>query len=141
MKWDLLRPCVHCPFHRGSEGRIVFANRERAEEIEEIAYREGFVCHEHAEVVEHMDECGNLGEHFDDRADGSGQHCAGALIMYLQSCGGNVPFENLTEDEQHRIEERIDWQADVFENETEFLCSQVDRREHIRGWFRRKSTA
>ena len=141
MKWDLKRPCVHCPFNRGSEQRIVFVNRERAEEIEEIAYRQGFVCHEHAEVVEHIDESGDVGEHYDDREDGSGQHCAGALIMYLQSCGGNVPFENLTEDEQHRIEERVDWRADVFDNETEFVCSQDDRREHMRGQFRRKSTA
>ena len=52
-----------------------------------------------------------------------------------------MPFENLDEDEQERIQGRVDWQADVFENETEFVCSQDDRREHIRGWFRRKSTA
>jgi len=140
VKWDLLRPCAHCPFNRGSSTRIVFRNRDRAEEIEEIAYRQGFVCHEHAELVERQ--IGeDVEEFYDDREDGSGQHCAGALIMYLQSCGGNVPFENLDEAEQHRIEERVDWRADVFENETEFVCSQDDRREHIRGWFRRKSTA
>ena len=141
MRWDLKRPCAACPFNRGSDRRIVFANRYRAEEIEEIAYREGFVCHEHAELVETVDTDGDVEEHYADRDDGSGQHCAGALIMYLQSCGGNVPFENLDEDEQARIEGRVDWLADVFENETEFVCSQDDRRLHMRGQFRRKSTA
>ena len=137
MKWDLLRPCDHCPFNRGSSTRITFRNRDRAEEIEEIAYRQGFVCHEHATSFESAD---GEEEYFDFGEDGE-QHCAGALIMYLQSGGGNVPFEYLDEAEQERIQNRVDWQADVFENETEFVCSQDDRREHIRGQFRRKSTA
>ncbi len=140
MKWDLLRPCAACPFNRGSSTRITFRNRDRAEEIEEIAYREGFVCHEHAATVEKLVE-GNIEEFYDDREDGSGQHCAGALIMYLRSHGGNIPFEWLDEDEQDRITNRLDPQADVFDDETEFVCAQDDRRLHMRGQFRRKSTA
>lgn len=137
MKWDLLRPCAHCPFNRGSSTRITFRNRERAEEIEEIAYRQGFVCHEHATAFESPD---GEEEFFDFGEDGE-QHCAGALIMYLRSHGGNVPFEWLDEDEQDRIQNRLDPRADVFEDETEFVCSQDDRRLHMRGQFRRKSTA
>lgn len=140
MQWDLKRPCSHCPFNRGSSERIVFRTRERAAEIEEIAYRQGFVCHEHAETVETIDEDGNPEEYFDDRSDGSGQHCAGAAIMYLQhGDGGNVPFEHLDDDQQARLLDRLDWNADVFDDETEFVCSQMDRREHIRGQFRRKA--
>jgi hypothetical protein len=141
VKWDLLRPCAACPFNRGSSTRITFRNRDRAEEIEELAYREGFVCHEHAELVETVDYEGDVEEHYADRKDGSGQHCAGALIMYLRSHGGNIPFEWLDEDEQDRIENRLDPQADVFDDETEFVCAQDDRRLHMRGQFRRKSTA
>ena len=95
MKFDLKRPCENCPFRNGPT-RIVFACRERAEEIEEMAYRQGFVCHLTADEVE-----GDEGEtHFDFRADGGSQHCAGALLMYLKSgMGGNVSFEKLSEDE------------------------------------------
>lgn len=41
----LKKPCLHCPFSKHPE-RIRFTCRERAEEIEEIAYRQGFPCHE-----------------------------------------------------------------------------------------------
>lgn len=136
MKFDLKRPCENCPFST-NENRIKFRTRERAEEIEESAYRNGFVCHQHATYVE--DEDGDGGYDFGD--DGE-QHCAGALLMYLTSGGGNgnVPFEWLDEDEQERVRDRIDWSACVFENETEFLNSQGDEAEWgLRGKFERRS--
>lgn len=114
MKFDLKTPCKNCPF-ANTPDRITFANRDRAEEIEEIAYRDGFVCHEHSTYVEDGED-----EYFDFGEDGE-QHCMGALIMYLQSGCGNVPFENLSEEEQDRIHSRIDIDAPVFENETAFL--------------------
>ena len=54
-RYDLFRACDHCPFRR-DEGRIKFSCRERAEEIEESAYRHGFVCHEHAEWLDEDDD-------------------------------------------------------------------------------------
>jgi len=117
VKWDLKRPCKLCPF-RKEEGVIRFACRERAEEIEESAYRNGFVCHEHSTYVED-NEYGEGGYTFGP--DGE-QHCVGALMMYLDS-GGNVPFEHLDEDEQDCIGERIDWNVPHFENAAEFLDS------------------
>lgn len=128
MKWDLKRPCDHCPFNKGSSTRIKFRTRERAEEIEESAYRNGFVCHEHATLVEQVDEDGGEIEGYDFGPDGE-QHCAGALIMYLAGGGGNVPFEWLDEQEQDRITSRLDFSAVVFDSPDEFIGSQEDADE------------
>ena len=116
MKWDLKRPCTICPFKK-EPGVIRFACRERAEEIEQIAYRQGFVCHEHSTYLEDSDGSG----HFDFGEDGE-QHCVGALLMYMDS-DGNVPYQQLDESEQARIAERIDWLAPHYDDETEFLDS------------------
>ena len=98
---------------------IRFACRERAEEIEESAYRNGFVCHEHATCVEGED--GEEGFTFGE--DGE-QHCVGALLMNLYDGNGNVPFEWLPEGEQDRIQSRLDFEYGTFyEGATEFLDS------------------
>lgn len=103
MKFDLIRPCKNCPF-ANTDTRITFACRERAEEIEELAYRQGFVCHEHSEYIDEDDDY--LGEGgFDFRADGSSQHCFGAIAMYLQEGGSSVPWENAIADDPD-IEDR-----------------------------------
>lgn len=116
MKFDLKTPCRNCPF-RTDETRITFRCRSRAEEIEEIAYRQGFVCHLSADECETPD-----GESYFDFGENS-QHCAGALIMYLNETGGsgNVPFEQLDQEEQDAISERIDWTAPVFETGEDFI--------------------
>jgi hypothetical protein len=121
VRFDLKRPCEHCPF-ANTPTRITFQCRERAEEIEEIAYREGFVCHKHSEYFEDHEGFGSY--HFD--ADGSSQHCFGALAMYLKSGGANVPWERAT-DEDPELESRWWTRADpkaltsVFADEEEFL--------------------
>lgn len=99
MKFDLIRPCTHCPF-RTDETRITFRGRARAKEIEELAYRQGFVCHEHGEVNDD-DEGGGI----DFREDGSSQHCFGALFMYLRDGYANVPWEHACEEDE-TLEER-----------------------------------
>lgn len=45
-RYDMTKPCANCPFRTG-QGAIRFANRERAEEIEESAYRHGFPLPHH----------------------------------------------------------------------------------------------
>lgn len=79
MRHDLKTPCKNCPFANRPE-RIVFRGRERAEEIEESAYRRGFPCHRSAVLQE------------DDNGETDGyvpgpqtQHCAGAIGMFLNS--------------------------------------------------------
>ncbi len=102
---------------------IRFACRERAEEIEESAYRNGFVCHEHATCVEDAE--GEEGFTFGE--DGE-QHCVGVLLMNLMDGGGNVPFEWLPEDEQDRIQSRLEFKDGTFyENATDFLDSYGER--------------
>lgn len=119
MRFDLKTPCLNCPF-RSDATAIRFACRERAEEIEESAYRNGFPCHLSA-VEEEFGPPGDeeTGYVFGDNT----QHCVGALILYLRDGEGNIPFENLPEDRQDAIRERLDWRAPVWESETEFLES------------------
>lgn len=117
MRFDLKTPCKNCPF-RTDATAIRFACRERAEEIEETAYRNGFPCHLSADYVED-DEGESDGYVF----GGQTQHCAGALIMFARYGDGPIPFTRLDDDEQDRVRERLDWNAPVHETEDDFLES------------------
>ena len=115
MRFDLKEPCKHCPF-RTDETRIT-RGRERAEEIEERAYRHGFPCHVSAECEENPltgEETFVFGEQT--------QHCAGYLLMQLQD-GGGTPWPGIGNDEElaGRLAEQLDWDAPVFENVEQFL--------------------
>lgn len=101
MKFDLIRPCKYCPFSTGAH-RIVFRGRARAQEIEEIAYRQGFVCHEHAVELDTPEE-----SYIDFANDGSSQHCFGALYMYLRGGNGNIPWEQLSDAEHEKWWEHL----------------------------------
>ena len=76
MRFDLAKPCKNCPFGI-AKTRIRFSCAERAEEIEETAYRNGFPCHLSAVLDEDNDEDG--GYEFGPNT----QHCAGAAITFL----------------------------------------------------------
>lgn len=124
MKFDLIRPCENCPF-ADTPTRIKFAARERAEEIEETAYREGFVCHDHAEFVDEDDE-GFREEGFHPRLDGSSQHCFGAVAMYLKQSTANVPWQEAIEEDEDLEERwwsRVDMNAlaTIWEDEEAFM--------------------
>ena len=75
MKFNLRSPCKNCPFG-DKPTRIVFSCRERAEEIEELAYRRGFPCHLSATLDEDAEEAGY---EFGPET----QHCVGAIGMFL----------------------------------------------------------
>lgn len=119
MRFDLKKNCKHCPFANTPE-RITFRGRERAEEIEEILYRQGFVCHEHGETRD--DEEGSI----DFRQDGSSQHCWAGLAMHIQHGGSTVVWERAC-DEDPELEDywwsRADKEAltKVFQDEEEFF--------------------
>ncbi len=117
MRFDLKTPCKNCPF-RTDETAIRFTGRERAEEIEEIAYRQGFPCHLSATLDEEKDDAG-----FEFDASGNTQHCAGALIMYLKGGEESTPGVDNDEDLFERLRGRIDWKAPVFEGPDAFLDS------------------
>lgn len=71
MKFDLVRPCPHCPFRTDIDG---YLRPERAQEIAtSIARGATFPCHKTTEYVE--DEEGN-----DLKETATSQMCAGAMI-------------------------------------------------------------
>lgn len=81
MRYDLKKPCKNCPF-RNDETRIRFSCRERAEEIEEQAYRLGFPCHLSAEYID--DDETPDGESGGYYAGDNSQACVGFIIMTLK---------------------------------------------------------
>lgn len=117
MKFQLRKPCKNCPFRNGPE-RITFRGEERASEIAESAYRNGFPCHLSAEYVEESPY----------REDGyytgpDTQHCAGALAMFAQDCHGS-PWPGIDNDEGEleRIYARLEpIFPEVFESEQAFI--------------------
>lgn len=120
MRFDLKTPCENCPF-RTDATAIRFRTRERAEEIEESAYRNGFPCHKTAEYREE-DDCG-IGEEdgYVFRENGKTQHCIGALIMFASDGYDSTPGINNDDDLMERIMARVDPKAPVFESVADFL--------------------
>jgi hypothetical protein len=124
LKYDLKKPCKNCPFSIGKEA-IKFYSRERAEEIEETAYRNGFPCHLSAELREHYVD-GNMEEGYFE-GDNT-QHCAGAAIMFMRNYEG--PWPGIYNDEEiyERLCERVDWDSDAYYSVDEFLEGSVEKR-------------
>ena len=125
MRFDLTTPCTNCPF-RSDETRITFRGRERAREIEEHAYRQGFPCHTSAVVRENPitgDEEFIEGERT--------QHCAGYILMQLHE-GYGSPWPGIDNDDEllDRLTETMDWKAPVFENSEAFF--EAKRRPRLR---------
>ena len=116
MRFDLKTPCKNCPF-RTDETATRFSCRERAEEIEESAYRRGFPCHLSATDTSDDDE--NGGYEFDP--SGKTQHCVGALIMYLNEGEYSTPGTGNDEELFERLSERVDRKAPVFQSIEAFL--------------------
>ncbi len=122
-QFQLRRPCKNCPF-QPTDDAIKFACAERAEEIAESAYRNGFPCHLSAH---------NTGDD-DDADEDSGfvfgaktQHCAGAVMMFLadgHECGW--PAINNDEDLATRLQDQMDWKVPHFSSEVDFIEASRD---------------
>lgn len=95
MRHDLKVPCKNCPF-RKDETRIRFRGRERANEIEESAYRNGFPCHKSAVLVENEDGEGNVEEGY--AAGEDTQHCVGYVIVMLNQ--GEYAWPGIDNDDE-----------------------------------------
>ncbi len=116
MRYDLKKPCKNCPFSK-ADTRITFACRSRAEEIEEQAYRYGFPCHLSATDTSEVDpEFGG----YVPKYDGSTQHCAGALAMYINEGESCTPGTGNDEDLFERLADRLDLPA-AFDSIEDFL--------------------
>jgi hypothetical protein len=112
--YQLKRPCKNCPFSP-LPTRIVFACRERAEEIAESAYRQGFPCHLSAVEREISDD--ETGFVFGAKT----QHCAGAIMMFLSDSNDEWPGIDNDSDLGERLRAHMDWKAPHFETEVDFI--------------------
>jgi hypothetical protein len=111
-------PCKNCPF-ANTPTRITFACRERAQEIAESAYRNGFPCHLSAELQSSWFDPDEEGYVFGDRT----QHCAGAIGMFLNDGYSDWPGLDNEEPEGDRSKA----QAVAFESEEAFLEANAGR--------------
>lgn len=130
MRYDLREPCTNCPF-RTDETAIRFRTRERAEEIEEQAYRYGFPCHVSA-VCEEDPYTGEEGY----VAGPNTQLCAGYSLMQLRESGGTPwPAIGNDDDVADRLAAQLNWNAPVFECVDDFLAANdnEDERNEKRG--------
>jgi len=125
MRFDLKVPCKNCPF-RSDETGIRFSCRERAEEIEESAYRNGFPCHLSAVVVEDEDTWD--GESGGFVAGEETQHCVGYIILQLKD-GGGSPWPGIGNDEEllERLESQVDLDAPVFADVDAYLAANGEK--------------
>lgn len=108
---DLKVPCKNCPFADRST-RIKFACRERAEELAETAYRNGFPCH--LSAVDTSDEDPEEGGY---EFGPNTQNCAGAIGMFLND--GQTEWPGIGNEEP-----RGDWAEAMkvaFESEEAFI--------------------
>jgi hypothetical protein len=126
--YALKRPCKNCPF-APTKTRIKFAGAERAEEILESAYRNGFPCHLSATYVEDDSEYGNDGYVFGQNT----QHCVGAIMMFL-SDGSEGGWPGIWNDEElaEKLSEHVDWKAPHFETERDFIEANASLNIHHR---------
>ncbi len=125
--YKLRQPCKNCPF-APTDTRIVFACKERAEEIEETAYRNGFPCHLSAEDTSE-DEDGNENPEGGFEFGEKTQHCAGAIMMNIKS-GYGSPWPGIGNDEDllEKLEANMDWKAPHYESEEDFVKYGVQVR-------------
>ena len=121
--FDLKNPCKRCPF-RTDDHAIRFANRERAEEIEEGAYRTGFPCHVSAETHEY-DNGESSGYVFGPKT----QHCVGYIIMQLKAGYDTWPGINNDDALADRLSKQVNFKAPVFEDADAFFAANTPRRE------------
>jgi hypothetical protein len=124
MRFDLKKPCKNCPF-RTDGTAIRFSCRERAEEIAESAYRNGFPCHLSADYLddEQFGEAGGFTFGEDT------QHCAGALIMFMKQHEECWPGVDNDEELVERLWKHLDFDSPVFENEEDFIEASSNRGE------------
>jgi len=125
--YDLKKPCENCPFRTDSTA-IRFSCIERAAEIEESAYRNGFPCHLSA-------------VYRDETFEGSGdegyvegektQHCAGYMIMQINQGEHAWPGVDNDEDVVEAFAEKMDRNAPIFDSTDDWLQANT-RNEYAR---------
>jgi len=118
--YQLKRPCKNCPF-APTKSRITFSCRERAEEIAESAYRQGFPCH--LSAIDTSDDHEDGGYVFGANT----QHCVGAILMFLEE---NETWPGIFNDEDlaEELRNHVDWSAPHYQSEEDFIEANSDAR-------------
>lgn len=116
MRFNLRRPCPHCPFRRGCLPE--WLGRERAEEIAgSLLGGRTFACHETTEVG--------------GAPAGREQHCAGAVLL-LERLGRPSQLMRVAERLGSYVPTRLDHAADVFASPGEFIEHHSAQRDRDR---------
>ena len=123
----LKKPCKNCPFSTAPT-RIKFACKERAEEIAESAYRNGFPCHLSAVDSDPDGESEEGGGYI---FGANTQHCVGAILMFLSDGNDEWPGINNDTDLGERLRAYVDWSAPHFETEQDFIEANDGTHERI----------
>ena len=117
MKFDLIRPCVNCPFRSDKPG---FLNAWRAEEIiDGITNRQQtFSCHKTNTFEDSDDGCEVI-----ETADS--QHCAGAMI-FLEKLGQPNQMMRIAERLRMYDHTKLDMASPVFETAEDMIDAQPE---------------
>lgn len=113
MKYELTKPCAHCPFRTDIRP---FLRGERAEGIVDALVRGDFPCHKTTVYSEETE---------DLEATAESQHCAGALIMLEHA---ELPSQMMRICERLGFYDRtkLDMDAPVFTDPEEWIQAQFD---------------
>jgi hypothetical protein len=116
----LKRPCLNCPFSRHPE-RITFSCRERAKEIEELAYRQGFPCHLSATLDEDDEDAGY---EFGPKT----QHCAGSIMLRINEGTTEWPALDNEELPDEYLDQVGPFLGEAWNDEEEFFAANEEER-------------
>jgi hypothetical protein len=123
MRYELKIPCKNCPF-RTDATAIRFTCRDRAEQIEENTYRNGFPCHLTAHDTSDEDE-----ENGGYEATENSQHCVGYLIMAMKDGYDSTPGTNNSTSLFDRLRNRVNFDAPVFDSIEDFLAANESEKD------------
>lgn len=134
MKYDMVRPCAHCPFRNDIRPFLTQASAARI--ARSLLSDKTFSCHETINYEAMDDDDEDCGWHVPGPNE---RHCAGAMIILERQDNPN---------QMMRIAERLgmydrtklDMEAPVYRNFREFVDAQWDRskaaREKLRAVFK-----
>lgn len=113
MKYDLRKPCPHCPFRNDIKP---YLTAERVQDIQDGLVRGDFACHETTV--------------FDDDADDTvvtenSQHCAGALIL-KEKLGESSQLMRIAERLGMHDHRKLDMTSPVFDCFEDMIDAQEE---------------
>lgn len=116
MKYELTKPCPHCPFRSDIKP---YLTPDRVEEIMESLERSTFTCHLTTVSDEDGDDCGEM------RDGPNAQHCAGALILQKKE-GESSQMTRIAGRLGMFDPRRLEMDSPVFDSWSDMISAQDD---------------